>query len=151
MFEPLSIVAYVFATIDPDLFTHTVLDIVDPVTLIAAAVCMNVNTEAVHSVAKEFTDVYVAADVPEGSLASHLVQHPVTFIDCTALPLCDAKAMPPPLTVLKLHLTFVLLPVSYLHALLVDQVIIIQHLGLHLSVCLVVSVRCGVLRAYRNL
>ena len=87
------IAALIHRVVSPDLLALAVLQVILPLTLVAGAILMNIDTVAVGLVIKPFALEDVAVHVPELAVAASLIEAPMSFIFGTILPDLHAVAV----------------------------------------------------------
>ena len=112
MFLSISVLALVTRVIRPNLFTITVLLILEPVAFVVSAICVVVLAIAMGFIIFPFAVVHVTIGMDEPSTTVGLVSSPVAFIERAIDPDLGASAI---LAAHLVPLTLVLSPVVELH------------------------------------
>jgi hypothetical protein len=80
------IMANVFCSINPSFFSLSLLDIIDPLSLISASVHMSINSEYACLVSFEFSNINITFCMPKCSFSFSFIFYPVAFIYSSICP-----------------------------------------------------------------
>jgi hypothetical protein len=109
MLHAVLIVANVRSSINPYLFTLSLLDIMYPVTLISTAILVNVHPKSMSLIVQKLPNIDVTPAMPKRALATGLVVLPLPFVHGSILPFVDAVAISllPLFLCIEYHLPFI--------------------------------------------
>jgi len=109
MFFTILIFSFVFGSIGPDFFSFSFLNIINPLASISAAIYVSVLPESVGLVLLKLTNINVPLSMPKRSATWCLIVNPLTFINCSIVPLLDTVAHPKLLLsrFVNVHLSFI--------------------------------------------